>query len=327
MGQRIMKAGSSIAFSEESPAYSSCVVAAVVVLICFAGFFFPAAVCADPVSAAQPESQASVSPEQPVKDKPKDNEVIIFPTDDLFKTILADLKEPRFYLSYRLFNFRTDDVHIAVGGYGEIFGLYRSVDNNGGFSWQSSFSGGVHAQFDLHAPSLDLINADYTIGFPFSFRRGPESYRITIYHQSSHLGDEYLLHNNVQRVELSFEALELIGSYEWSSWRTYYSGEYIFHQGPTDFKPIILHGGVEYYGMERIIGRGRLVGGWDVKTDQDHDWALDSSLKFGLQYDSSIPNGRFIRVLLEGYKGFAPYGQFFDERISYAGIGVYLGFE
>jgi len=301
----------------------------VVILIvnCFTCLLLPVAVRAEPVVVAPLESPATLSIAQSLGGTRNAEEVIIFPTGDLFRPLLADPKEPRFYLSYRMFNYRSDKIHVAVAGYGEFFGLYRSIDTSGGFSWQSSFGGGIHAQFNLDASSHDLVNADYTVGLPFSFRRGAESYRVAIYHQSSHLGDEFLLHNNIERVELSFEALELIGSYEWTTWRTYYGGEYIVHQGPTDLKPIILHAGVEYYGTETILVRGRLVGGWDVKIDQEHDWSINSSLKFGLHYDSSVPNGRYIRVLAEGYKGFTPYGQFYNDRTTYVGIGVYLGFE
>lgn len=254
---------------------------------------------------------------------------IFLPTGDLFRPLLADPKEPRFYLSYRLFKYRTEQIHGAVAGYGEIFGLYRHVNTEGGYTWQANLGGGVHAQFDLHTPSLDLVNADYTVGFPFTFRKGPESYRITLYHQSSHLGDEFLLHNNIDRVELSYEVLDGVGSYEWKTWRVYYGGGYMVHREPSSLKPGLLHGGLEYYAADHVFGNGRLVGGWDIKCDEEHEWSLNSSVKFGLQFDGSGANGRYIRLLVEGYKGFSPYGQFYTDkdRMTYAGIGFYLGFE
>jgi hypothetical protein len=283
-------------------------------------------------SAAYAEEKVQTPPDEqlltPVTDTALSPSTIVLPSGDLFKPLIADPKEPRFYLSYRIFKFGSDQTHAAVGGYGEFFGLYRHVDTCGGYSWQANFGGGAHAQFNLHAPSLDLVNTDYTVGFPFSFRRGSASFRLAIFHQSSHLGDEYLLHNNIsERVELSYEAVEVIGSYEWTTWRVYYGLDYIIHQGPTNIKPAALQGGVEYYGTSELIGKGRPVGGWDLKSDQTHDWSLNSSVKVGLQFDSSIRNGHFIRVLAEGYKGFNPYGQFYVDRSMYAGIGVYLGFE
>jgi len=290
---------------------------------CLSMVLHPSAYADDPLP-IPPDAQLPA----PVADAVLSPETVFLPEGDLFRPLIADPKEPRFYLSYRVFEYRSYKTHAAVGGYGEFFGLYRHVDTGGGYSWQANFGGGIHAQFNLHAPSLDLINADYTIGFPFSFRKGRASYRLAIFHQSSHLGDEYLLHNiGVDRVELSYEAIEAIGSYEWTMWRIYYGGDYIIHQGPTDIKPAVLQGGIEYYDTHAIIGRGRLVGGWDLKSDQAHDWSLNSSIKFGLQFDSSIPTGRCIRVLVEGYKGFTPYGQFYTYRSSYAGIGIYLGFE
>jgi len=278
--------------------------------------------------AAYADDKPFTLPEAPLRIFPEHYEYAVdstfLPRGDLFRPLIADPKEPQFYLSYRVFKFSSEQIHSAVGGYGGVFGLYRHVGDSNGYDWQVSFSGGIHAQFDLHSPSLDLVNTDYTFGFPVTLRNGPASYRLLLYHQSSHLGDEFLLHNHIQRVELSYEALQLIRSYERQTWRTYYGGEYIVHQGPTDLKPAAIQGGVEFTGSDTIVGRGTLVGGCDLKSDQQHDWSLDTSIKIGLQFASSDSNGRAIRVLAEGYKGFNSYGQFYIERIMYVGLGIYL---
>ena len=73
---------------------------------------------------------------------------------------------------------------------------------------------GVFAIFDLDAESLDLINADYLIGIPLVFRKGNFSNMTRIFHQSSHLGDEFLLRGRAEkRVNLSYEAGNSIFSY------------------------------------------------------------------------------------------------------------------
>jgi hypothetical protein len=297
------------------------------VALCLGCLFSSVAIAASPAhDTGVVQDQAQSDPSAGTA-RHSDNTAFL-PADDLFRPLLADPKEPRFYLSVRLFEYeKVKKTEAFTGGYGEIFGLYRHMSATGGWSWQSNFGGGIHAQFDLRAPSMDLVNADYTIGFPISFRKGAESWRVTPYHQSSHLGDEFLLRNNIDRIELSYESIDVTGSYEWSKWRVYYGGEYLVHKEPKNLKPLGLHGGVEYYGTDRVIGRGRLVGGWDLKSDEEHAWSMNSSLKIGLQFDSSENNGRYIRVLAEGYKGFTPYGQFYSSRSGYAGIGVYLGFE
>jgi hypothetical protein len=254
-------------------------------------------------------------------------ETIYLPLGDLFRPLLADPKEPHFYLSYRYYVYQSQSINTATGGFGEIFGINRYVDRIDGSAWQINFGGGIHAQFNLDMPSRALVNADYTIGFPVSYRKGPVSLRIALYHQSSHLGDEYLLQTKTNRMEFSYEALNVIGSHEWREWRVYGGGEYLLHKVPNELRPWAGQCGIEYYGTGPILGRGRIVGGLDLKIDQEHDWAVNGSLKAGLQFDSSESNGRFIRVLVEGYKGYSPHGQFYVNRISYGGIGIALGFD
>lgn len=254
-------------------------------------------------------------------------ETIYFPLGDLFRPLLADPKEPQFYLSYRYYMYQSQSINAATGGYGEIFGINRYVDHADGSAWQINFGGGIHAQFNLDMPSRALVNADYTIGFPASYRKGPDSLRIALYHQSSHLGDEYLLQTKTSRLEFSYEALNVIWSREWRVWRVYGGGEYLIHKVPHELRPWAGQCGVEYYGTGPVLGSGRLVGGLDLKIDQEHDWAMNGSLKAGLQFDSSEPNGRHVRVLAEGYKGYSPHGQFYVNRISYGGLGIAFGFD
>lgn len=256
-------------------------------------------------------------------------ETTFLPTGDLFKPLLASAKEPAFYLGYRKYSIQNESINVASGAYGEIFGLYRRIGGEDGSGWQVNFGGSIHSLFNLDAHSFALVTTDYTIGFPCTFRKGADSFRLSLYHQSSHLGDEFLLQTKTERIEISYEALNFIGSHEWREWRAYYGGEYMIHKAPGTLRPASLQAGMEYYGADAIVGRGRLVGGLDLISSQEHDWEMLSSLKLGLQFDSSTPNGRYLRVLAEGYTGFHQDGQFilYSSRISYYGIGIFLGFE
>ena len=54
------------------------------------------------------------------------------------------------------------------------------------------------------------------------------SARIRGYHQSSHLGDEFILNNpGVDRVNLSFEVFDGLLSFEGDWWRLYIGGGYL----------------------------------------------------------------------------------------------------
>lgn len=253
-------------------------------------------------------------------------DTIPFPVGDLFLPLIADPKQPQFFASFRWYQTPTDHIHGAAVGFGETFGLYRRAGERPGDGLQVSVSGGLFAQFNLDSPSNDLVNADYVIGIPVTYRHYPWSARLRLYHQSSHLGDEYLLRAHPTRINLSFESLELLGSYEWRGLRVYGGGEYMLSHDPADLKPGGLHGGIEFRGRRPLLWGGRLVGGLDLKSWQEHDYSVDSSLKVGLEFGATDPGRRRLRIMAEGYHGYAPHGQFYDDRISYTGLGVYLGF-
>jgi hypothetical protein len=255
-------------------------------------------------------------------------ETQFLPVGDLFKPLVADFKLPRFTISYRQYHYYEDIIYIAAVGVGEQFGLYRSIDSETGAGWQVSFGGGLLAQFNLDTSSKDLMNADYFVGVPFSYRKGAMSYRVLLYHQSSHLGDEFLLHAAPTRMEFSYEALNAIQSYEWREWRGYYGGEVMLRKEPNSLKTLTVQGGIEFHGASPVWGRGLPVAGLDVKSTQEHDWAINTSLVAGLEFRGSPHSDRLIRVVLEAYQGHNPHGQFYAEntRIQFHGIGVQMGY-
>jgi len=250
-----------------------------------------------------------------------------FPVGDLFRPLLADPKQPQFFISITPFRSSGVSYTMAAVGFGETFGLYRLFGANKEDGLQLSVEGALFAQFNLDAASSDLINADYSIGFPVTYRYGDNSLRFRIYHQSSHLGDEFLQSANPpERVNLSFEAVELIYSREWRGWRVYGGGEYLLHNEPGDLKPMSGHWGLEYRGSAPLVWNGRPVAGVDMKSFEEHDWDIDTSVKAGLEFGHPNPGQRRLRLMAEWYKGFDPHGQFYNNKVEYYGMGVSLGF-
>lgn len=253
-------------------------------------------------------------------------DTIPFPVGDLFLPLLADPKQPQFFISYRYYDTPLTNANAAAVGYGETFGFYRRSRALSSEGFQISISGALFAQFNLDTPSYDLVNADYIIGFPVTYRQGRTSMRFRVYHQSSHLGDEFLINNKPQRINLSFESFEWLVSRKWRRWRFYSGGEYFFSREPGELKPLGFHGGVEYQGLRNILHMGRWLGGLDLKSWEENEWSMDSSLVVGIEFDSAQSEQRRFRIMAEAYKGYAPHGQFYKDRISYYGIGMYLGF-
>lgn len=260
---------------------------------------------------------------------------VTLPQGDLFAPLLADPKEPQFFTHVRSVRPEGDDrVTLGAVGFGETFGLYRdakggggAADGEGGDGWQLNLAGGLFAQFNLDAASSDLINADYVIGMPITWRRGPHALRARVYHQSSHLGDEFLLGPNPPaRQNLSYESCEAIYSRQNAAWRWYAGGEYLFRREPEELEPLGMHGGVEYRSAAPLFAGARLVAGLDLKSWDQHDWEPSVAVVAGFEFESAALNGRRIRALFEAYDGFTPYGQFYEEEISYFGFGLTFAF-
>jgi len=255
-----------------------------------------------------------------------------FPQDQIFCPIIADPKEPRSFASLLRGTFPSiekpsgEGTTIGSVGLGDSFGLVRWGGPRAGEGVQLDVVGAIFAQFDLDSESNDLINADYIIGLPVTIRRSGFSIRARVYHQSSHLGDEYLLRSSqIQRENLSFESLELLASQELGPLRVYGGGERIFRRDPETVKPKLLHAGAEL--RTGRAGLLQLVSGVDLKTTEQHNWSQALSGRVGFELARPAPAGhpvRLVTIMLELYNGPSPYGQFFQEDISYVGVGIHF---
>jgi hypothetical protein len=261
---------------------------------------------------------------------------VLFPQDQIFCPLLADPKEARSFASFLRGTFRSLDdpsgkgTNIGSVGLGDNFGLVRWGGPSPGEGLQLDVVGSIFAQFALDAPSNDLINADYIIGLPLTFRRRGFSARTRLYHQSSHLGDEFLLRSDeTERQNLSFESVELLLSQEAGLLRAYAGGEWIFHRYPASLAAKLFHGGVEM--RTRRASPFQLVGAFDLKATERRPrqiWSRAISVRAGLEALRSGGDGhpgRVVTLMLEFYDGPSPYGQFVQDDISYVGVGLHFG--
>lgn len=269
-------------------------------------------------------SAAGIEPAgtMPGKEAPITIDVRALPEEELFAPLLADPRQPRFSMSYQHYTGNAREFSAASVAAGEYFGVASGFFGPAGSS-QIGIQAAVFALFNLDAASSDLINADYWIGLPISYRRGPWSYLIRLYHQSSHLGDEFILGNpGINRVNLSYEGLEGLASYEWEQWRVYGGGGYILHSEP-DLSPKYLHSGVEFVKTHALRELNFVVAA-DVRASEELDWRRSRSYQAGFEYRSA--GTRRVRLMLEHFRGNSPNGQFYREPLRYAGLGLYLGF-
>jgi hypothetical protein len=261
-------------------------------------------------------------------DQPKHASWELFPDWRLFAPLLADPRWPHFSAAYR-HHTRDDDLlqEAASVSFGEFFSLagYDSVDVG---RFELGVQAGVFPTFDLDSDSFDLINADYMIGLPLAWRAGAVSAQARLFHQSSHLGDEFLLRTAVDRINLSYEAADLKLSYvAFEQLRLYAGAGYLIRTDPEDLKPWSAQAGVEFDSRAGWFdGFLSPVAALDLQRQQEGRSHLDISARVGVEFKKPDKGKRRVLLMLEYYRGRNPDGQFFDEKIETLGLGLHLHF-
>ncbi|MCC2681092.1 MAG: hypothetical protein K0S36_656 [Nitrosospira multiformis] len=255
----------------------------------------------------------------------------MLPAGHLFKPLLADPRWAHFSAAYRNYvGNNIDGNNNAAVSFGETIPFYRANFGQSTVQWEAGLQAAVFSDFNLGAPSADLINTDFIASAYGSVRAGHFSAFGRIYHQSSHLGDELLLRRltNLERINLSYEGADLRLSYELPyGLRVYGGGGGIFHKEPSTIKPWSIQYGVEFRSPWRIAFLPlRPIVAVDLKNHQQNDWNADVSARAGVQLDHFRAFGRNLQFLVEYFHGNSPTGQFFRQRVDYLGIGAHYHF-
>lgn len=312
--------------------------------ICRVGMVCLAVLVAGQSYAGEPESPKQNDEEKvkPVLDCRYDRTDVgdaseAFPSDDVFRPLMADPKQPQFFAIWQHANPRNGGSSYNLGSVaiGENFGFYTKRQGCDG--WQVGLLTGIFAQFDLDTSNAALINTDFNVGIPISWRSGNWSARLRYYHQSSHIGDEFLLSNrNFNRVTLSIEEVDAIVSYDYRRWlRLYGGGGYLVHREPS-----ILGAGRIQWGFEARAPAMRTqflvpfldrliitpVLSADFKSMDQHSWLIDTNVLGGFEWSRTGSQRRF-RIMATYFYGHNPYGQFFmNQKIESIGLGAYFMF-
>ena len=266
-------------------------------------------------------------PPQSIKQELPTPQSKFLPHGLLFAPLHADPRWPHFSLGYRSISQGVGPDTTGSANFGETFALYRGAAPVDG-QWDIAIQAGVFSTFNMAASSKDLINADYTVGLLTSYRTGPFSGFLRFHHQSSHLGDEFILNSRtpVKRINLSFEEIDLKLSYELSAWLRVYGGAGML----VDQYPRTLGRGTSQFGAEItspwtvLSGKIRPVAYGDFQANERSSWAISRFLMAGLQFENARIGDRRLQLLVEYFKGPSPNGQFFTQSSDWIGLGLHL---
>jgi hypothetical protein len=246
------------------------------------------------------------------------------PGADLFRPLVADPRWPHLSVSRQSYLRGRGLGDVLAASFGETVPVYRDEWRSGTL-WELGLFGAVFAILDLDTPSWDLVNADYVLGGFGAARRGAVSGLVRLFHQSSHLGDELVLHHPIERVNLSYEALDVKLSWDVTDALRLYGGAgVLLRREPDDLGRGSLQAGAELRGP-RVFGRVRPILAGDLQSRELNDWSPDLSLRTGLLLEGDV-EGRSLQLLLEYFNGHSPNGQFLRESVEYLGLGLHLHF-
>ena len=267
----------------------------------------------------RPKEKENIEPEVPA----------LLPPNLLFAPLIADPRWPHFSASYQRYSNNEQLKDVGSVGFGESFAIYRFAG-----PWDAIMSLGIQAAvfsiFDLGAPSKDLVNADYFVGIPLTFKKGNFTDMFRVFHQSSHLGDEFILRGRAkERINLSYENLNNILSFDLPlGFRIYGGAGYLFDQDPSDLKPWSTQAGLEFRSpVTWWEGRFRPVGAADIQNHQETNWDTELSLRAGVQLENAEFLSRKLQIMFEYYNGNSPNGQFFAQSIEFWGTGLHFFYE
>ena len=245
-----------------------------------------------------------------------------------FEPLIAASKEPRFFGSLQRLNSEAplDSFNAALVGLGENFGFVRWQNENTDDTWEIGVTSGLFSLFKLNQTSTDLVNSDFMVGLSVSYQNDNTTYRSRFYHLSSHLGDEFLLKNDIKRINYFLETLDFTASRTWGPWRGYGGGGYVVRVKPSDYGRASIHLGGEYRGIRSLWLGSSLKAGLHTDFTQQHDWNPNVQIVMGLEFGKSSKTRRRFGIELQAYDGYAPWGQFFDIKVRTYGTTLYLQF-
>ncbi len=253
-----------------------------------------------------------------------------FPNQDPFTPLLADPRQPTssgnfFFLSnqaYGQFN----------GNFGADIGIVRIESSSEGInrSIQVGIMGASFSRFALVGPSTFLVDTDFVIGLPVTFRIGAFSTRIFFYHESSHTGYDYMTYFNLTQTDnFGQEILPVIPSWDITRHVRIYGGAAYRVIGlyfyPTFNDSLILQGGFEVYSPQIKRFESRAYFAFNLESRGINGFSPDTDLQAGFLFHKK--NSFYqIRPAIDFFNGYSPMGDFLFTREQYFSIGVYFDF-
>jgi hypothetical protein len=180
----------------------------------------------------------------------------------------------------------------------------------------------VYGRFSLTDPKSALISTDWVVGLNTTALIQSWALTLEVYHESSHLGDEYGDRFPSDRLDWTREVLAGWASYIRGPWRVTAGGSYVLDDQLNLPAPAGSFG-VDFHGKSRRFmgGQVRPIGGVFAEAGAATSWRVSTSAKLGLAFATGSEN-HDISLGLIGHDGLSTQRQFFRQENQYLGIEI-----
>lgn len=210
---------------------------------------------------------------------------------------------------------REQEAEVALG---ENFPLF--LLRGGSHPIAFGFGPQVYARFSLRDSETALISHDWVVGVNATGDFGPWDATLQVYHESSHLGDEYGDRFSTKRLDWSREVLSAWAGYSTGPWRFAGNLSYAILDelglpragmaAAVDFTS----GGVRAVSQRRV----RPTAGIYFAADAATSWRVSTSARAGI---TVLPGaGRQVGVAVIAHDGLSTQRQFYSRASRYLGL-------
>jgi hypothetical protein len=179
----------------------------------------------------------------------------------------------------------------------------------------------VYGRFSLTDSKSALISTDWVVGINTTAVLNAWALTLEVYHESSHLGDEYGDRFPADRLDWTREVLTGWASYAAGVWRFTAGASYVIDD-QLDLPAPAGSFGIDYHGRSRGFLRGQVrpIAGLFTEASAATNWRVSTSAKVGLAFATG--ENHDISLGLIGHDGLSTQRQFFRQDSQYIGIEI-----
>ncbi len=253
-----------------------------------------------------------------------DQEILeVLPPKNLYDAPIADPRWPKFLMGLS-HDFKGDfGKTLWIFNFGEDIGLVKF--GNPKYPYEFGVQAGAFGVMDISTEPTQLVNTDYFVALEISHVHDKYQHLLQIFHQSSHVGDEFLLSPqaaNFTRINLSYEMLKYFLRYKHSPYFSpYATAGCILHVDPNHVKRLAFSAGVDLYSKKIVFKDSmRIIAGGFINSWEENNFSPSITVRVGLQYERVKYCNRFLQLLLQYEGGKSQQGQFYGTNIQQFGI-------